>query len=130
MHFVSKLNFFKIDKTLISLFYKSIIDSVISFCICAWGGNTAERDINKINRIARQATKITGISQCNFNDIFEKACFQKITRILKDSSHPFYNKITFRLGVIELYLSKLKKKDLKTLSCLLLSKFIALSNKD
>ena len=40
MHFVRKLNFFKIDKTLISLFYQSIINSVISFCICAWGGTT------------------------------------------------------------------------------------------
>ena len=45
MHFVRKLNFFKIDKPLISLFYQSIVNSVISFCICAWGGNTAERDI-------------------------------------------------------------------------------------
>ena len=113
MHFVSKLNFFKIDKTLMSLFYQSIINSVISFCICAWGGNTAERDICKINRVTRQATKITGIGQLNFNDIFEKVCLQKITRILQDSSHPFYNKITFSPRSNRIILIKTKKERFK-----------------
>ena len=95
MHFVRKLNFFKIDKTLISLFYRSIINSVISFCICAWGGNTAQRDICKIDRVTRQARKITNEDQCDFKELFEKACINKITRILKDTSHPFHNQILF-----------------------------------
>ena len=42
-HLVRKLNFFRIDKTLISFIYKSFINSIISFCICVWGGNTTER---------------------------------------------------------------------------------------
>ena len=95
MHFVRKLNFFKIDKTLISLFYRSIINSVISFCICAWGGNTAQRDISKIDRVTRQARKITNEDQFDFKELFQKACVNKITKILKDTSHPLHNQIIF-----------------------------------
>ena len=37
IHFVRKLNYFRIDKKLISLFYRSTVNSIISFCIGAWG---------------------------------------------------------------------------------------------
>ena len=61
----------------------------------------------------RQATKITGIGQLNFNDIFEKVCLQKISRILKDSSHPFYNKISFSPRSNRIILIKTKKERFK-----------------
>ena len=38
MFFVRKLNHFHVDKTLISLFYQAVVQSLISFCICVWGG--------------------------------------------------------------------------------------------
>lgn len=37
MFFVRKLNYFKVDKTLISLFYLSVIQSIIYFCVCVHG---------------------------------------------------------------------------------------------
>ena len=33
LYFVRKLHQFKVDKTLFTLFYKSVIESILSFCI-------------------------------------------------------------------------------------------------
>ena len=69
MFFVRKLSYFKIDKTLISLFYQAVIQSLISFCVITWGGNALAKDINKISTVIKQATKITGITQKSFDEI-------------------------------------------------------------
>ena len=95
LYFVRKLKYFNIDNTLISLFYRSIIVSVVSFCIVAWGGNAVQKDIQKINKVVRQASKLTGIAQHLFIDIFESNCKIKFSRILKDLTHPFSNQIKF-----------------------------------
>ena len=39
MFFLRKLNTFHVDQTFLNLFYTSTIQSIISFCIIAWGGN-------------------------------------------------------------------------------------------
>ena len=37
MFFLRKLNSFNVDKTILNLFYTSTIQSIISFCVIAWG---------------------------------------------------------------------------------------------
>ena len=109
-HLVRKLNFFRIDKTLISLIYKSLINSIISFCICVWGGNTTEKDIKKINQVVRRATKLTGISQDSFYSLLDLTCLNKINRILKDPSHPLYTQINFSARSGRILLLKTRKE--------------------
>ena len=48
-NFVRKLGQFKVDRTLITLFYKSVIVSVLSFCITYWGGNSLKGDGIKVD---------------------------------------------------------------------------------
>ena len=57
------------------------------------GGNTTEKDFKKINRIVKCATKLTGIDQDTFGEIFISTCINKFKRILRDPSHPLYNQI-------------------------------------
>ena len=95
LYFVRKLNYFKIDKTLLSLFYGSIIVSVVSFCIVAWGGNAVQKDIQKINRVVKHASKLTGIAQDFFLNIFENNCIKKFDRIQRDDTHPFFSQLRF-----------------------------------
>ena len=53
MIFIRKLNAFRIDKYLISLFYRSVIESVVSFCLYVYGGNALCKDIMKIYMILK-----------------------------------------------------------------------------
>ena len=53
LYLVRKLGQFKVDRTLITLFYKSVIESVLSFCITCWGGNSSKGDRIKLDRIIK-----------------------------------------------------------------------------
>ena len=95
MFFVRKLNHFHVDKTLISLFYQAVVQSLISFCICVWGGNANHKDISKICSIAKQASKMTGIVQLSFDAVLSIFTEKKIIRICNDKTHPLHSQITF-----------------------------------
>ena len=42
LYFVRKLGQFKVDRTFSTLFYKPAIESLLSFCITCWGGNSSK----------------------------------------------------------------------------------------
>ena len=59
LYFVRKVGRFKVDRTLISLFYKSVIESVLSFCITYWGGNSWKGDRIKVDMIIKISEEFT-----------------------------------------------------------------------
>ena len=56
LYFVWKLGQFKVERTLITFFYKSVIESVLSFRIICWGGNNSKGDRMKVDRIIKNVT--------------------------------------------------------------------------
>ena len=58
LYFLRKLKYFHIDNTLLVLFYKSILQSIISFSLTCWGGNTKTNCKVKINNIVKKAEMI------------------------------------------------------------------------
>ena len=58
LYLVRKLGPFKVDKTLITQFYKAVIRSILSFCI-TWGGNSLKGDRMKVDRIVKISEKFT-----------------------------------------------------------------------
>ena len=50
---------FKVDRILITLFYKSVIESILSFCITCWGGTSSKGDRMKVDRIIKISEKFT-----------------------------------------------------------------------
>ena len=58
LYFVRKLGQFKVDRILIALFYKSVIESVLSFCITCWGGNSSKGDRINVDRIIKISDRI------------------------------------------------------------------------
>ena len=50
---------FKVGKTLITMFYKSVIENIVSFCITCWGGNSSKGDRIKVDRIIKIFQKFT-----------------------------------------------------------------------
>ena len=58
LYFVRKLGQFKVDRVLITLFYKSVIGSILSICITCWGGNSSKEDRIKVDRIIKISEKI------------------------------------------------------------------------
>ena len=61
LYFVWKLGWFKVDRTLITLFYKSVIESILSFCITflGSGGYNSKGDNMKVDKIIQISEKFT-----------------------------------------------------------------------
>ena len=88
MFFLRKLKYFNIDSTLLSLFYKSAIESILTFCITAWGGNLKNCDKMKLDRLIKRLAKIVKNSFPLVDTLHDHLCLTKIMRIKKDPTYP------------------------------------------
>ena len=47
LYLLRQLKYFRVDKTLLVLFYKSILESLICFLLICWGGNARKQNKEK-----------------------------------------------------------------------------------
>ena len=99
MFFLRKLCKFNVDSKLLNLFYTSIIESIICFCLIAWGGNTSTVSKNKINRTIKRASKIANHNFSFVDSLLTSLCSKKINKIF-NTDHPLANfiKTSVRTG--------------------------------
>ena len=87
----------------ITLFYQSVIQSVICFSSVAWFCGLTEENKSKLTRVVAQACKITGMPMQQLEDIVQSALLTKLDTIMKDESHPLHDEVTInRSGRIRL----------------------------
>ena len=89
LYFVRKMGQFKVDRKLITLFYKSVIESVLSFCITCWGGNSSKGGRIKVHRIIKISEKFTTYVP-HLDELYNKKTLDKIISISKDVKRPLY----------------------------------------
>ena len=94
MYFMRKLIEFKIDRRLLTIFYRSVMESVITFCITAWAGNVNKYEINKIDNVIKRVGKWTD-EVSGVHGLFCRYSLSKLSVIVKDPKHPLYKHITF-----------------------------------
>ena len=90
-----KLSYLNIDNTLLSLFYKSTVESVLSWCLAAWGGNIRKGDSTRLNRAVTTGQKLCNDVFPSLSSLYENQCLRKINKILLDENHPLSSKIKF-----------------------------------
>ena len=76
-----------VDNTILSMFYKSCIQSVLTFSFICWFGNVSQKDKNSLQRIVNISSKVTGVTQSTLTALYEKQVVNKATRILADDKH-------------------------------------------
>ena len=95
LFFLRKLNFFHIDSKLLYLFYSSVIESILLFCFCAWGGNCKASDMNSFFVIIKKSLRICNVDVYHPSTLLDKNTIHKMNRIIKDKSHPLFDRICF-----------------------------------
>ena len=96
LYFMRKLYSYKIENTIISLFYQTCILSILNFCLIAWSGNAREKDKMKINKCLKSASKLISNSTLdNFDSLGLVLCSKKLEKISKDQEHPLFYQLTF-----------------------------------
>ena len=90
LYCLRKLRSFNVDNTILSMFYKSCIQSVLTFSFICWFGNVSQKDKNSLQRIVNISSKVTGVTQSTLTALYEKQVVNKATRILADDKHVLY----------------------------------------
>ncbi len=86
-----KLRSFNIEKDILMVVYKSLIESVLTFNIVSWFNSLSVKSKNKLLRTINVASKIIGERETPLSDLFTVALKRKALAIVGDSSHPLYS---------------------------------------
>lgn len=76
-----------LDRTLMTLFYKSCIESVLTFPLLCWYGNLSVKSKSSLNRIVKLSSNILGVHQSSLSDLFTR----QAKSILSEATHPLFN---------------------------------------
>lgn len=94
LHFLRILNNLHVEKVIISLFYKSAVESIINFSLTAWYGKLTYRDKNKLGRIVKKSSKL-GAQTIALDKLYQTGTIKQVEKIMKDETHPLHNCYTY-----------------------------------
>ena len=89
VHHLRILYNIKVESEILSLFYKTIVESVITFSIVTWFGFCSKKDQNKLCKILKTAKRM-GVTVNSLRDMYDDECYKMTLKMLKDSSHPLH----------------------------------------
>jgi hypothetical protein len=88
LYFLRQLKKFKISPAVMTQFYRSIIESVLTFSITVWYGTASARDKKKLKRVVKIASKIIGCKLPSLDSIYNLRTRRKARSIIFDNTHP------------------------------------------
>ena len=88
LYFLRRLKTFGVSKEIMIHFYRSIIESTLSFSITVWYGGITQSERTKLNKIVRTASKIIGTKLPTLDSIYHNRTIKKATSIIRDKTHP------------------------------------------
>jgi hypothetical protein len=89
MYFLRKLKEFRVDNTILRLFYQSVIQSILKFCMVCWFSSLSVKQVNSLERIIRTANRIIsdGLGQ-HMDELFNNDLICMYHRIVDNKDHP------------------------------------------
>ena len=75
-------------------FYKATVESVLTFSISVWYGNTTACERKQLDRVVRMASKITGHDLPSVSSIYTARTKRKMLKVIADPSHPACSLLT------------------------------------
>ena len=91
MFFVRKLCNFNVSNKIMDLFYSSILQSVFSFAICCWYGNSTLESKGKISKVIKKCSRLNVKNTKSLLEIYKRAITQRSNVIINDPSHPLHS---------------------------------------
>ena len=88
LYHLRRLRKFRSSQAVLRSFYSSTIESLLTWNITAWYGNTTEQEKAALQRVVRSAERTLGGQLPSLDTIYTQRCKAKTDRILKDPSHP------------------------------------------
>ncbi|XP_027131739.1 uncharacterized protein LOC113744876 [Larimichthys crocea] len=90
MYFLRKMRRAHLPPPILTTFYRSTIESILTNCISVWCGGCRASDWKNVRRVVRTAENIIGTSLPSIQDVAQKRCMARAVNISRDSSHPHH----------------------------------------
>ena len=91
MHLIRKLKTFDVDKKMLEMIYRSLVESILTFNIVTFYGHLTVKQKNRFNKIVNIATKLINLKQKSLNDLYQQAISKKSRSIINDPTHPLHS---------------------------------------
>eukprot|EP00745_Piridium_sociabile_P021190 TRINITY_DN32588_c0_g1_i7.p1 TRINITY_DN32588_c0_g1~~TRINITY_DN32588_c0_g1_i7.p1 ORF type:complete len:124 (-),score=15.51 TRINITY_DN32588_c0_g1_i7:72-443(-) len=88
LYVLRRLKKFGVSQKIMIQFYRSIIESVLTFSISTWYGGTSQQEKNDLQRTVTTASKIIGCELPSLDTVYEQRVLHRARSIVKDESHP------------------------------------------
>ena len=88
LFFLRELNKFRVGQQILSTFYRSVIESILTFSITVWFGNVSAKDMDKMNKVIKNASRIIGTEVSSLSEIYDKRIIRRAVNTLRDTDHP------------------------------------------
>ena len=102
LYFLRRLNKLHIDRSIMVLFYQSLIQSLLTFNLVCYFGNGTQQNRDRLDRVRRVAQRVIGQNLPSLNHLFERKVLSKIDKIMADKSHPLNEHYSFNRSGIRL----------------------------
>jgi hypothetical protein len=96
LFFLRKLRQFRVNSTILNLFYQSTIQSILLYNQLCFFSSLKKADEVRLDRVVSAAAKVIGQDSTPPADIYNQACSKKARTILQDPSHPLHSALSNR----------------------------------
>ncbi|XP_049926802.1 uncharacterized protein LOC126406528 [Epinephelus moara] len=91
LYFLRRLRSFNICRTMLRMFYESVVASAILFAVVCWGSRLRVADANRLNKLIRKASDVVGVELDPLTAVSDRRMLSKVRAILQHGSHPLHN---------------------------------------
>ena len=88
LYFLRQLKKFKISTVVMTQFYRSVIESILSFSISVWYGSATAKEKRKLHHVTKTASKIIGHKLPALDTIYSMRIKRRAKSIISDRAHP------------------------------------------
>ena len=90
LFFLRKMRKLQVRPSILQAFYKSFVESIMTFNITAWFGVMRAINRNPLDRVVRISGKIIGMDQEPLSSIHKKRTIKKASQIYEDNTHTLH----------------------------------------
>ncbi|KAL6471887.1 hypothetical protein MHYP_G00205370 [Metynnis hypsauchen] len=93
LYFLRRLRTFTFCRTMLRIFYESVVVSAILYAVACWGSRLRVADANRLNKLIRKAGDVVGVELDSLTAVSERRTLSKLQAIMDNGSHPLYDTV-------------------------------------
>ena len=88
LYFLRRLRHAGLGSSVLSSFYRCVVESVLSSCINVWHGSCSAAEKKALQRVVKAAQRTVGRNLPSTTDVYKARCRKRASCIMEDPTHP------------------------------------------